>query len=346
VRLAIAAILSLTALVSGHGGNIRGVDLHDGQVIQVGKAYYFYGTMYAPNKAKTNCTAPFVWRDPASQWCGYGVSTSNAINGPWSAPKALVVSTTFNEADDDFENACMRGDGEGCFEPRMYDLNGTWTLWMNVVDNLVDSGTTALLTMPCMGPGGPCDASFALTPADLGPCAREATGYQVLSDNGNIYLYCATIGQTLASIQLGSTLDGIPGTSEANLAGLTNVESPGVFHDPVMGWVLTYSDPNCAFCIGTATGFALATSPDGPWVAPSQNGFTNVDLGHGRDTSATSCGGQPDGVDVLGGRAYEQIDLWLGTRNESKATTGLEPLVGLNQKSARVCRVVTAQESR
>ncbi len=53
--------------------------------------------------------------------------------------------------------------------------------------------------------------------------------------NGSIYLYCATIGQTLASIRLDITLDGIPDTAEANLAGLTNVESPGVFHDPTMG---------------------------------------------------------------------------------------------------------------
>ncbi|MGO8863122.1 MAG: hypothetical protein ACLQRH_20520 [Acidimicrobiales bacterium] len=306
-------------------------------MIEVGKTFYYYGTMYAPNQAKTNCTVPFVWRDPASQWCGYGVSTSQSLNGQWSAPKALVVSTTFNDAEDDFENACIRSDGDGCFEPRMYDLNGTWTLWMNVVDNLVDSGTPALLTMPCTGPGGPCNASLAHTPADLGPCAQEASGYQVLTFNGDIYLYCATIGQTLASIQLDSTLDGIPNTAEVNLAGLANVESPGVFHDPEMGWVLTYSDPNCGFCISTGMGLALASSPNGPWVAPSQNGFGNVDLVHGRDGSATSCGAQPDGVDLLGGKAYEQVDLWPGTSSQAKATTDLEPLVGLIQKSTRSC---------
>ena len=346
MQSAIAVILSLTTLISGHGADIRGVDLHDGQVIQVGGTYYFYGTMYAPNEAKTNCTVPFVWRDPASQWCGYGVSTSTSLDGPWSAPTALVSDTTFNGPEDDYENACMRSDGEGCFEPRMYEIDGTWTLWMNVVDNLVDSGTPALLVMPCTGPAGPCNTSLAHAPADLGPCAREATGYQVLTYNGDIYLYCATIGQTLASVQLDRFLDGMPDTAEVNLAGLTNVESPGVFHDPTMGWVLTYSDPNCGFCNGTGTGFAVATSPHGPWVAPSQNGFRDVDLGRGRVSSAPSCGGQPDGVDVLGGNAYEQVDLWLGTRNEAKATTDLEPLVGLNQKSARPCRVVTAQASR
>ena len=344
MRTAIAVILSLTTLVSGHGADVRGVDLHDGQVIQVGKIYYYYGTMYAPNKARTNCTVPFVWRDPASQWCGYGVSLSQSIKGPWSVPKALVVSTTFNDAEDDFENACMRSDGDGCFEPRMYDLNGTWTLWMNVVDNLVDSGTPALLTMPCTGPSGPCDASLAHAPADLGPCAQEASGYQVLTYNGGIYLYCATIGETLASIQLDSTLDGIPDTAESNLAGLTDVESPGVFHDPTMGWVLTYSDPNCGLCIGTGTGLALATSPDGPWVAPSQSGFRNVDLVGGGTSSAPSCGGQPDGVDVVGGKAYEQVDLGAGTGSQAKATMDLEPLVDL--KSARSCRMVTAPGSR
>ena len=258
-------ILLLIATGLTNGAAIKGVDLHDGQVIQVGGTYYFYGTMYSPN-GDSNCTESFTWRDPSSQWCGYGVSTSSSINGPWSAPTTLVANTTVILGNT-MEALCMNSDGEGCFEPRMYDLGGQWTLWMNAPDQLVDHHVPALIEMPCGSPAGPCSPSLARTHRPTWVRAlEEATGYQILTLPGATYLYCSTLGQTFGQVQLNTALDGVIGTSEANLGNLTNVESPGIFFDPTIGWTFTYSNPNCGYCSGTGTAYMTAASPNGPWT--------------------------------------------------------------------------------
>jgi hypothetical protein len=312
---------------------IRGLDLHDGQIMQQGGTYYFYGTMYAPDNTDSNCTQPFVWRDTASQWCGFGVSTAHSLKGPWSAPTVLISNTSEDYAiDQPFEQACMgrdgtfaRPNGEGCFEPRMYHQtwgNQKWTLWFNVPNNETDRRETGVFQIVCAGPAGPCDPQDWAVPVYSGGCADEATGMQVVTLGRTAVLFCATIDQTLAETELGGD-----GVSASDLGGLTSVESPGVYYDHASkAWVLTYSDPNCGYCAGTGTGFAThrATSltGDDAWAV----------LGHTSsadqlETSTTNCGGQPGGVDMLGGRAYEQVDLWAGTSwGEAGSPTRLEPL--------------------
>jgi hypothetical protein len=317
---------------------IRGLDLHDGQIIEQGGTYYFYGTMYAPDATDSNCTVPFVWRDPASQWCGFGVSTARSLAGPWSTPTVLVGNTTEDFAiDSTFEDACMGNDGafaqpngEGCFEPRMYRQtwgDDQWTLWFNVPNDETDRGETGIFQMGCAGPAGPCSPQEWDIPVFSGGCADEATGLQVVTQGNDAVLFCATISQTLAETQLG----GGSTASASDLGGLTSVESPGVYYDrDLKAWVLTYSDPNCGYCAGTGTGFATDGSQsltgDDAWAVQANTGRSRTGP---LDTSTTSCGGQPGGVDMLGGRAYEQVDLWAGTSwGEAGSPTRLEPLGG------------------
>ena len=314
---------------------IHGLDLHDGQIIQQGGTYYFYGTMYAPDDTDSNCTQPFVWRDAASQWCGFGVSTAQSLKGPWSAPTVLISNTTEDYAiDQPFEQACMGRDGtfalpngEGCFEPRMYHQtwgNQKWTLWFNVPNNETYRKETGVFQISCAGPAGPCDPQEWSIPTYSGGCADEATGLEVVARGHTAILFCATIDQTLAETELGG--DGI---SASDLGGLTSVESPGVYYDHVLkAWVLTYSDPNCGYCAGTGTGFATHSATnltgDDAWAVLANTGGA----GTGQlDASTSNCGGQPGGVDILGGRAYEQVDLWAGTSwGEAGSPTRLEPL--------------------
>jgi len=325
---------------------IRGLDLHDGQIIEQGGTYYFYGTMYAPDGTDSNCTAPFVWRDPSSQWCGFGVSTARALAGPWSAPTVLVSNTTEDFAiDNTFESACMGNDGafalpngEGCFEPRMYRQtwgDDQWTLWFNVPNDETNHGETGIFRMGCAGPAGPCRPQDWDIPVFRGGCADEATGLQVVTHGNNAVLFCATISQTLAETQLG----GGSVASASDLGGLTSVEAPGAYYDhDLKAWVLTYSDPNCGYCAGTGTGFATHGSAsltgDDAWAVQA----STTTSGTGRlDTSTTGCGGQPGGVDMLGDRAYEQVDLWAGTSwGEAASPTRLEPLGGRTLSEAQV----------
>jgi hypothetical protein len=331
---------------SGHATaaiTIRGVDLHDGQIIEQGGTYYFYGTMYAPDATGSNCTSSFVWRDPESQWCGFGVSTARSLAGPWSTPTVLVSNTTEDFAiGQTFENACMgndgafaRPDGEGCFEPRMYRQtwgNDEWTLWFNVPNDQTDRGETGIFRMSCTGPAGPCNPQEWDIPVFSGGCADEATGLQVVAHDNTAVLFCATIDQTLAETQLGGS--GV--ASASDLGGLTSVESPGVYYDRALkAWVLTYSSPNCGYCARTGTGFATdGTSHltgDDAWAVLA----TSVPPTDQLETSTTSCGGQPGGVDMLSGRAYEQVDLWAGTSwGEAGSPTRLEPLGGRTIESA------------
>ena len=63
---------------------ITGVDLHDGTVVKVDSTYYLYGTKYG---------CGFTWGNPATHWCGFGVSTAPSLDGPWSPVTTLVAPT-------------------------------------------------------------------------------------------------------------------------------------------------------------------------------------------------------------------------------------------------------------
>lgn len=90
-------------------------------------------------------------------------------------------------------------------------------------------------------------------------------------------------------------------------------------------YVLTYSDQGCGYCAGTPIGYATSPGLYSGWSAPGNVGWGAPVYGR-RVFDGNSCGGQPRTVAVLDGRPWQVIDLWLGTRNETTASTHLVPL--------------------
>jgi len=138
----------------------------------------------------------------------------------------------------------------------------------------------------------------------------------VVPSSGRPVALCTESDQTLSEARLDDWGTNGDGTGSRDLAGLTNVESPGAFQDPVTGtWILTYSDPNCGHCQGTGTSYATATSLLGPWT-----------LRASRQLSAASCGGQPRAIAMIDGYPYQGVDLWVSGADQTGAGLHFEPL--------------------
>jgi len=322
------------ATVAPNPIELSGIDLHDGQIIKSGSTYYLYGTEYG---------CGFNWQS-ASPWCGFGVSTSASMSGPWSTPTLL-----FSPNDPDpynpghtYQAVCGQS-GAGCFNPRMIQRtgwganDGVWVLWWNgpaYMNSGYGSAPHAYMVMGCNGPAGPCGATAGAPYGStyrppLTQCAGANGDFALTFDATSAVIVCTTTGPTMALAEERLTKWGSGGTGvgATNLAGLSHVESPGFYQDPASGvWVGTYSDPNCGYCAGAPTGYMTAASLLGPWTAPGNVGWGDVQRGR-RDLSATSCGGQPRTVSVVDGQPWQGIDLWRGTTNETSAGLLYVPLV-------------------
>ena len=292
---------------------VNGVDLHDGMIIHYGSTYYFYGTEYG---------CGFRWGDASTPWCGFGVSTASSLNGPWSAPLLLFSPSAI----DSWTGTTWDADCRlyGCFNPRMVRRSdGVFVLYFNTPGDWARTRANAYYAMGCNGPAGPCGDSAgppygSTRKPPLYICSGNGDfSFTVVSDGNTLWMFCTQPDQTLAVEGLDQW--GTTGTNvgAANLAGLTSVESPGVYRDTGANtWVLTYSDPNCGYCAGTGMGYATALGVSGSWT---RRGLL----------SARSCGGQPRDVDLIDGHVYEQIDQWYGDNNETRANTVLAPLAGM-----------------
>ena len=310
------------------------VDLHDGQMVKFGSTYYLYGTEYG---------CGYTWLSNPTPWCGFGVSTAPSPSGPWSQP-ALLFSP--NAADPyepgyTYQYVCGQG-GSGCFSPRMVQRSGwgandgVFVLWFNApayMNAQFGSAPHGYMIMGCNGPAGPCGASAGAPYGSthrpvLHQCngANGDAGISASVENNALYLVCPKSEQSLSMEQL--TTWGADGTGAGldNVAGLSHIEATGTYRDAATGtWIMTYSDPNCGYCAGTATGYATAPDVLGPWSAPGNVGVGEPVSGR-RDLSATSCGGQPDTVSVMDGQAWQKLDLWTGQLNEKGAGLHFEPL--------------------
>lgn len=306
------------------------LDLHDGTVLKAGSTYYLYGTSYS---------CGFQWLQTNTPWCGFGVSTAPSLYGPWSTPKLL-----FSPQDTDpwtgttWASECG-STGRGCFNPRMIIRSG-WgpndnvpILWFNSpADYYTHGGANGYNAMGCNSLVGPCGPSAgapygSYTKPSLHICAGNGdfTIAQVPGQNPAIICTMPS-GSTLAVEQIDQWGVNGTGVGAANLAGLGHVEAPGAWQDPNSGtWVMTYSEPDCGYCAGAATGYATATSVYGPWTATANAGL-NGPAGARRAISADSCGGQPRTVTVLDGIPWQVIDLWTGATNETTAGQHFEPL--------------------
>lgn len=312
---------------------IHGLDLHDGTIQKFGSTYYLYGTEYG---------CGFSWRS-ASPWCGFGVSTAPSLAGPWSTPTLLfsphdTVSAQAGWSDNSRTWQSLCGDtGSGCFNPRMLQRpDGVFVLWFNApADYTIGNG---YYSMGCNGPTGGCGAGAG------GPhgSTRKPSLWKCGNSNGDFSIAGAETGSPVILCVGISAYDGISeeqlnqwwtdgdGIGSSNIAGLgqtAGVEGEGAYQDPLSGrWVMTYSDPECGYCTGAASGYATASSLLGPWSYP-YNAYQAGGPAHARaQFSAGSCGGQPRTVFVVDGQAYEWIDLWQGSANETGAAIRIEPL--------------------
>ncbi|MFF5973727.1 hypothetical protein ACFY7C_19580 [Streptomyces sp. NPDC012769] len=307
---------------------ITGVDLHDGTINKVGETYYMYGTMYG---------CGFNWGVHGTPWCGFGVSKSTDMRS-WTQPKLLFSPDEVNPWSGLTWKQECGGKGHGCFNPRMIQRTG-WgrndgasILWFNSPYAFATSGANAYNVMGCNSPEGPCGRAAgkpfgSYNKPRMTQCAANGDFSIVRDSWRNPVLFCTAPGSSAINSE---RLDwnGANGAGEGlkGLAGLKGIESPGVWKDPRSGrYVMTYSDPNCGYCTGTGTGYAVGSSLTGQFEPPKNLGFSPPATGR-RAFSATSCGGQPRTVTVLDGQPWQWIDLWTGERNQARAGIRLEPL--------------------
>lgn len=309
---------------------ISGLDLHDAQIARFGDTYYMYGTMYG---------CGFRWYEAPTPWCGFGVSTAPAPQGPWSTPKPLFDPGSVDPwTHKSWQDTCG-GTGQGCFNARMIRRtgwgknDGVFVLWFNSPRHYSVDRTNAYNVMGCASAAGPCGPgvtpngsyhkpalSFCTGNGDFGFIASGAPG-------GRPALVCTQAGSAqidIEEVDLWGT--GGHGVGVRKVAGLSQVEGPGGYWDAVQRhYVLTYADPACGYCAGTPIGYATAPSLYSGWTAPGNVGWNAPAYGR-RIFNGNSCGGQPRTVVVLDGRPWQIIDLWLGTRNEATAATHVVPL--------------------
>ncbi len=313
------------AATTPSGFDVSGLDLHDGTIVQQGSTYYLYGTEYG---------CGFTWGQRNTPWCGFGVSTSTD-KVHWSTPQLLFDPNAVDPTDNLTWAQVCGSTGAGCFEPRMIQRSGwgandgVWILWFDAPYDYAVHNTNSYYVMGCNGPAGPCGYQ-----APYGTVHKPTLKYCVGNDDlsivtppgGQPVALCTNADQTAAEEELDQWGTNGDGTGSSDLAGLTSVESVGAYQDPTTNtWIMTYSDYNCGYCAGDATGYATAPSLLGPWTAPGNVG-AGAPTNARRDLSATSCGGQPDTVAMIDGYPFEVVDLWDGNLNETPAPLHFEPL--------------------
>lgn len=336
-----AALLSSgqpsTATTARAAFSVPGLDLHDGQLQKVGSTYVLTGTEYS---------CGYQWYIANTPFCGFGVSTATSLSGPWSTPTLLFdPNSTDPWTGTSWQTVCG-GNGLGCFNPRLIQRtgwganDGVWILWFNSPQDWTSTHANAYNAMGCNSMTGPCGPGAG---APHGSYTKPSLTY--CGGNGDFgVINSATAGQAPALIctEPGAAslsieqlnwwgVGGQSGAGAHNVAGLSNVEGPGGYYDTASGkYVITYSDGNCGYCAGTATGYATASSLLGPYTAPANVAAASPPVTGRRDLTAASCGGQPRTVSVVDGQAYQGIDLWTGSRNETAAGLLFEPLTFTN----------------
>lgn len=310
-----AATQQNTAMPSASAVTITGVDSHDGQIYEDGGVFYWVGTRYG---------CGFYWTNPATPWCGFGVWTAPAVDGPWTYVRDLFdpAGTSAPAYHSETWQQICRGDG--CFNPRMTKRpDGVWVLWFNAPRDLRVWGGNQFWAMGCNSATGPCGAAagppYGTTAKPPLWICNTGGDFSILDDAGTWYLVCGTSTWTISIERL--QWWGTTGTAvgAANLAGLKGAEGVGAFKTPNGNFVITFG-ANCPYCSGTDTSYAVSAGPMGPYVTPA--GATPR-----RAISAHSCGGQPRTVTVIAGQAYQQIDHWYAGHNQTNAATTLFPLI-------------------
>jgi hypothetical protein len=299
-------------------------DLHDGTLLYEGGVWYMYGTEYG---------CGFTWNVKNTPWCGFGVSTATAPGGPWSTPTLLFSPHTtahnsgwHKEYSDTWQYICS-STGAGCFNPRMIRRSdGVYILWFNAPGDGQRFGANGYWAMGCNGPAGPCGYwAGGAHGSTIKPSLRVCYGhgdFSIITSGSEAAMLCADGGDQgrMNEEELAGDWVKGTGTGSRNIAGDTPGEGVGGYYDSALSqWVMTYSLPTCGYCSGTKsvsgpvavmTGYATAPSMMGPWTPQGV-------------LSPANCTGQPRTVTAGN---YEWIDRWTGSKNETTATVGLEPM--------------------
>lgn len=292
---------------------LTGLDLHDGTIVQDGRSLYLYGTEYG---------CGFTWGENGTPWCGFGVTTSHDIVGPWTGKHLLFSPNTKIEA------TGWRGDngktwdrmcglnGAGCFNARMVRAGKKWLLWFNSPGDK-GRGSNPYWVMTCKGPAGPCGDPHK--PAIYG--CKAGSDFSIAVEASIGYLACSAANRIIGIEQLAAGMKNGINRFVANISG-SEAEGVGIYHTGSV-YVATYSVPNCGYCSGTVaaapgaamvqTGYSTARNLGGPWT------YQGV-------MSGGYCTGQPRTAFKIGGIPYEWVDEWEGTTNETAASILLVPM--------------------
>ena len=238
-------ILALDAL-----GN--SVDAHDGSLLYAEGAYHLYGTSYG---------CGYVRLLPRSPFCGF-VSYHSRDLQHWHADGAL-----FDARNPRWQQAC-NGSTLSCYRPHVVYNSRThrYVLWINSYDGGPGHRQGTFHVMTSVHPAGPF--SEIARPHVVDAFAGDLDVF--VDSTGRAYL-AYTGWQQGADIIIEELNTSFTDTiGRWSRVGASRVESPALFRRGNT-YYLTVSQPACAYCAGTGTGYFTATSPLGPW-----NGASNA----------------------------------------------------------------------
>ena len=270
--------------------NGNALDAHDGQIAQFGSTYYLYGTSYT-------CGYEYTIN---SDFCGFKVYSSTDLTH-WT----------------DRGYVALPRDCQYCFRPHvLYNhQTGKYVLWVNdaaaaqgyrVYTNDSPTGVFTEQNIPTLAVS----------------CGIDFTLFEDTDGNAYIVHDDACHGVDLVVEQL--TGDYLSTDGSYTRLGLSSVEAPAMFKRDGT-YYITMSDPNCAYCTGTGTGYMTAPSALGPWTGAAgvaqpwtvSNGQLHVDGGGlGSSTAGASWTDYtfdseviPAQTGSLSGTAYAQAGL-------------------------------------
>jgi len=315
---------------------LSGLDEHDGTVVVYRNTYYLYGTAYK---------CGFTWMKANTPFCGFAVRTAHSLTGPWSAPRLLFSPKARDNWGPDKGrtwNWVCGSTGAGCFNPRMLRRpDGVWLLWFNAPRDTYDHHVNAYYVMGCNGPAGPCGYQAGGRGSTHKPNLKicdDDGDFSIITEGAAAAILCSMGSISEEGLNKWWTDGTRPGTKAMpriivpfaaavdTPASIVPVgEGVGAYQRSDGTWVMVYSLPRCGYCSGppalrtaggateVRAGYATAPAMTGPWTARGV-------------LSPAYCTGQPRTVFTAGGQAYEWVDRWTGSRNEAKASIGLEPM--------------------
>lgn len=258
--------------VDDHGDAI---DAHTESVSYFDGSYYLYGAQWG---------CPVVW-DPRKEtpagFCGFVTYQSDDLMN-WH------VVDRFDPPD--VHQWCTEKTGAICGKPRVvYNARtNKYLMWFGVGQPIdpddPSAGQPPLRVAESTTPHGPWTG---ITTPTLTSKIWSDFDITVGSD-GNAYLVATVSGSdgVTKEIDVEGLDDDYTGTNGKTAHVRDGGEGVGIFQHGGH-WYVTAADPQCGFCAGTKTVYAMATDPLGTW--------TDVPDA----LSSDSCGGEPHGVSTL-----------------------------------------------